>query len=141
MQRNGTRVSSRIGRGLYWSALAVLTALSVAVAPLFHRPLFDPTPDLFLGCLAWFRLHDAGRSGRIVAVWLLLQATLFAAYVTGALLPLTAPLVGWLHARSLGTVIVLLVEYGFLLWVGCLKSDPEPNRYGPPPRPGLLAVS
>ena len=90
------------------------------------------------------RLHDTGRSGW----WMLLPvAPLLAAFVVGIATVVSALLSAGGDGAPRSGLIVLLVFFGLLTLAAviivtvflCLRSDPGPNKYGPPPGPPMLS--
>jgi len=84
------------------------------------------------------RLHDTGRTGW----WMLLPvAPLLAAFVVGIATVVSAVLSAGGDGAPTSGLIVLLVFFGLLTLAAviivtvflCLRSDPGPNKYGPPP--------
>ena len=46
------------------------------------------------------------------------------------------------EAQALGGLLVLLgliVEFGFLIWLGSVRSEPRSNDFGPPPGQSQVA--
>ena len=103
-------LQGRINRATYWLAVVVTLVLLTLIAILF--PTVGPVSEgvLLIACVP--RLHDIGRSG-----WL----------VVG---PLLIDMAGW----RLGFQISLI---NLVIWLGIVRGDPAPNRFGAPPPPGL----
>ncbi len=123
----------RIGRKEFWIGFVTLFIVKFLVG-LLPRPL-----DLLAGlvlvwpgiCINAKRLHDLGRTG-----WLMLApflGTLFlgiaAMVVSGAGMGQDLPLIA---SASLG-LLVLILDLGYLLWLGVGKGDVGANRFGPSP--------
>ena len=101
-------------------------------------------------CVYVKRLHDMGKTGWLVLLPLALTfGLLIAAFVVGgasvfAMAGATgSPDAGMLAA--LGSVavfllLILVVNLGFLLWVGLSKGDPDTNQYGPPPQTAVAGA-
>ena len=88
------------------------------------------------------RLHDFGRSARLVLVPICLSfAALAIVFAGGADAALQSPVVrhgaqadaDWRYLTA--AVILLFADLGFLLWLGLTPGDPEGNRYGAAPLP------
>lgn len=129
----------RIPRSRFWAAWGIQLGAGIVLGWI---PLIGFIVSLVL---IWTniavntkRLHDMGRSGWWqIAPWvatILGVIGLIAFGVAGAFGDGTAR-----NDTAIGvTVLVLvgvyvLVNLGFLLWVGVTPSDPDENRFGPPP--------
>jgi len=73
------------------------------------------------------RLHDIGKSGWWAAAFFLLE--IIVAVVAFSTLSLDA-------AKTVLGLFVLVVV-GFLIWLGSVPGQPEPNSFGEPPAPGI----
>lgn len=124
----------RIGRGHYWLGLALLI---VAYAVLSFVPggsligLLLVYPAI---CLYAKRLHDFGKSAK----WILLPVIVnvvaipanfyFADPGAAAMTELTTEAMLY----SVLALLSLVVQVGFLIWIGVPKGAPGTNRFGPP---------
>lgn len=91
------------------------------------------------------RLHDMGQSGWLVAIpWVVTIVALFvgvgtigfSAFANSAALEREDPAAIWaLIAPAFGMVgLILLVNLGFLLWIGLTPGTNGDNRYGSDPK-------
>lgn len=147
----------RIGQKDYWIGVLILVVLWV-LSHLAH--VFAPLVWLLLlwpwVCVIAKRLHDFNRSGWMI----LIPVVVGCVAVIGAIVAGGAGLIGAIFAAStdggndavnwmsvLGAVGVALgflgvaavVKIVFLIWVGAVRGDAGPNRYGA--APGLVAPS
>jgi uncharacterized membrane protein YhaH (DUF805 family) len=95
-----------------------------------------------LTAVGWRRLHDSGVAGW----WLLVPVVAFVGTILLALTAILGPSELWTALRDTGnvrvsisgglgalTLLIAIVPNIFLLLRLCRRSDPNPNRYGPPP--------
>ena len=152
-----TSFDGRINRKPFWIASLIMMAAAIVLSLVIVTPITLMSPGLgvfisFLISLALLypvvalgvkRLHDRGKSGQLMAVFLapslilqfgdLLGITGSEQVVGGEAIYLPNPL-GWLLiAASLGVAIWALVE------LGILKGTTGPNTYGPDPLAGTAA--
>lgn len=132
----------RIGRGPYWIGVVALIGIGAGldiVAPDTKLGGAMLAPWLFLYAS---RLHDFGRGG-LLAVLVFVATVVIA--VGGAFLnaeALAYVMQGAGEPPSQGGYIglvallgaIILANLGFTIWVGVVKGDPGPNRYGPQPK-------
>lgn len=132
----------RIGRGRWWLGLALVAVTAVALhfvgafldTLLFGNPATAGVGYWVAGILGGLlfafiplvaisvkRLHDRGRSGW----WLLL----FLAIPLAAIASSIAPALIWIILACVTFVIIA----GFLIDLGVLAGDPAANEYGPAP--------
>lgn len=115
----------RINRVTYWAAFGVAVSVIIGVRLLgFKTNAFE----LLLGIICIPRMHDMGWSGR----WIFLPLAVLTA---GAI---------WAGASVTRPEQVLIVAYtatamffALMIWLGCLKGQPDWNKYGNPPPAGL----
>jgi uncharacterized membrane protein YhaH (DUF805 family) len=114
--------SGRLGRGPFLIAAAVLLGLFGAYEALVPRALHGPTawavhlPLLFsAACLLSKRLHDRGRAGWWAAPVLLAFA------------------IAWPSPNVMFGAPAVIVLAWAAVELGALRSQPQPNRFGPPP--------
>ena len=115
----------RSNRATYWTAIAVIVALMVAVTLWAGKP--PHIAEIVLIFVGVPRLHDIGKSG-----WLVLW-------------PLGLELVGGIGAliflpretalQVLG--VVMLIIAGLMIWLGCIPGQDSENRFGAPPASGI----
>lgn len=139
----------RLRRSHFWIAWLILLGLGVVTGwfPIIGGiiALLLIWPNLAIGVK---RLHDMGLTGwLIVTPWALniigtiamiasigIQAITNSAALEAedpaAILALLAPVFGWLG-------LLLLANFGFLLWIGLAGGTRGPNRYGEDPKGGV----
>ena len=152
-----TSFDGRINRKPFWIASLIMMAAAMVLSLVIVTPLTLMSPGLgvFVALLIWLallypvvalgvkRLHDRGKSGQLMAVFLapsillqlgdLLGITGSEQMVGGEMIYLPNML-GWLLvAASLGVAIWALVE------LGILRGTTGPNAYGPDPLAGTAA--
>ncbi|WP_447910906.1 DUF805 domain-containing protein [Brevundimonas bullata] len=115
----------RINRTTYWAAFAAAVGVITGVRLLgFDSRMFE----LLLGIICIPRMHDMGWSGR----WILLPlAVLFGGSI-------------WAGASAsspeqvlIGAYTVTAMVFALMIWLGCLKGQPDWNEYGNPPPDGI----
>jgi uncharacterized membrane protein YhaH (DUF805 family) len=149
-----TSFEGRINRKPFWIASLILMAVAIVLSLVIVTPLTLMSPGLggFVALLIWLallypvvalgvkRLHDRGKSGQLMAVFLapgiilqlgdLLGITGRQQVIGGETVYLPNTL-GWLLiVASIGVTIWALVE------LGILKGTQGPNAYGPDPLAG-----
>jgi len=117
-------LKGRTNRATYWAAAAIVVVLYTLLNLVL--PGRSSVSELVLIFLCVPRLHDIGRTG-----WLVLAPLAFeiAAAVTLVVLP------GDQGVMVLG--LAALVILGAIIWLGAIPGDPEANRFGEPPAPGV----
>ena len=148
----------RIGQKDFWIAALILFLAGILS---FALHLLAPVAWLVLAycwiCILAKRLHDAGRSGWLVAVPFVVScAAVIISLVIGGVAVIWALATGggagldpssWAVLwGSLGTAAALwgiagLVKLVFLLWVGLSAGAPGDNRYGPSPTPWMRSAA
>jgi uncharacterized membrane protein YhaH (DUF805 family) len=134
----------RIGRKEFWIGILILLGANVVAG---FIPFVGLLISLFLlycsVCLYSSRLHDFGKSGwlqlvpwianfvGIVLTFVLGGAAIFAAAASGE--QPDPAFFASLGGVALVWIVVALISFVFMLWVGLSKGDPSANRYGPPP--------
>lgn len=135
----------RIGPRDFWIGFLILFVSGIVLGLIPFLGLIASIALIYPQvCIFSKRLHDFGKSGWLYLAPLILTVLLgvVMAVVGGASLAMLsgeddgAAIAG--AALAIGGLIVLL-NFGFLLWVGLSRGDPGENRYGPPP--GMLAAS
>jgi uncharacterized membrane protein YhaH (DUF805 family) len=152
-----TSFEGRINRKPFWIASLIMLAVAIVLSLVIVTPLTLMSPGLggFVALLIWLallypvvalgvkRLHDRGKSGQLMAVFLapgiilqlgdLLGITGRVQVIGGETVYLPNML-GWLLiVVSIGVAIWALVE------LGILKGTQGPNAYGPDPLAGTTA--
>lgn len=114
----------RYNRAVYWLTLA-LFALLYGVARLV-APGNVKVQEVLLIFACVPRLHDIGRSG-----WwaVLVLAAEFTAIIAASFLSPG-------HIYTVGGVF-MLVAAGLMIWLGAVPGQPDANKWGDPPAPGL----
>jgi uncharacterized membrane protein YhaH (DUF805 family) len=152
-----TSFEGRINRKPYWIASLILVAAVIVLSLVIVTPITLMSPGLgfFISFLIWLallypvvalgvkRLHDRGKSGQLMAVFLApsiivqlgdLLGITGSEQVVGGETVYLPNMLGWLLiAVSLGVAIWALVE------LGILKGTTGPNAYGPDPLAGTAA--
>jgi len=121
----GPMFKGRFNRATYWALMGlalVLTALLIAVTGADLR-----VPEYVWALLCIPRLHDIGKSGWFFLIAIAVE--IFGTVVSLSMLSGDAVVVG------LGITALLVVAPMVLL--GLIPGDPQANRYGPPPLPGV----
>lgn len=119
----------RMNRATYWTSLALIISL-IAV---FGRPSATGGALGVMFGMSVFRLHDLGRSGKwalapfVLAVTAMFLSILLAARQGSAA---ATPI-------ALFVVAIMALILGLLAWLGSLPGQPDDNRFGPAPKPGV----
>lgn len=119
----------RIGRPLYWLLIGLLVVLSLGLGLVTKSDASSGLAVVWAMLYAW-RLHDIGRSGwwsvGAIAAMLLIMAAglLIGLKLYGADGP------RFETAASVGTILAGVLQLGFTIWLGCVRGDPGPNRFG-----------
>lgn len=122
----------RMNRATYWSCLVLM----VVLIALFRLPSAIGSGLGMMFGMSVFRLHDIGRSGK----WALPPLILV---VTAIFLPLLLVATLGAAAATPMALIVLtsaLVVLGSIAWLGSRPGEPNDNRFGPPPKPGVTLI-
>lgn len=138
---------TRIGRKPYWAAMGVFIVIAI-VPELFGSPVSDVVGGLVSLamiypqiCILAKRLHDLGLSGwwqlapagALIALILIWVATMAAGAVPGT------------DAGDITLGLFVLVGvvgyFGFYIWLGAARGQPQPNRWGPPPGRGAATTA
>lgn len=136
----------RIGQKDFWIAWLILFVAGIVVGII---PIIGGLIGLLLiypqVCIYSKRLHDMGRSGwlflapfgitivLLIVMFVTVGASIFTAGASGSDAAAGAAGLAGAGAALLFGLLILVVNLGFLLWVGLSKGDPKPNQYGPPP--------
>ena len=115
----------RINRATYWLCLVVITAIFAAIIAFTDKRV--PYGEIVLIVLCVPRLHDVGRSGWWVGGVLIAEIVI----VVTALASLPED-----QALMVVGLFSLFILVGLVV-LGALPGQPGPNRFGPPPAPGL----
>jgi uncharacterized membrane protein YhaH (DUF805 family) len=115
----------RINRATYWLGLVCIFAVNILISRITKRPPAIGEFLLLLICAP--RLRDTGRSlAWIGYIFLGEIAVAIAALVT---LPLKTAMV---PINLYGLFVTVM-----LIWLGCIRGEAGPNRFGEPPPPGI----
>jgi uncharacterized membrane protein YhaH (DUF805 family) len=152
-----TSFEGRINRKPFWIASLIMMAAVIVLSLVIVTPitLMSPGLGIFISFLIWLallypvvalgvkRLHDRGKSGQLMAVFLApsiigqlgdLLGITGSEQVVGGETVYLPNMLGWLLIMvSLGVAIWALVE------LGILKGTTGPNAYGPDPLAGTAA--
>lgn len=138
LQANG-----RIGQKDYWIGVAILFAAGLVLGwiPLIGT-LISLASVYFGVCVSSKRLHDMGKSGWLAAIpygVTALALVLSAATVIGGIASAGygndfGAMAGMGGAMGVWGLAVL-VNLGFLIWLGVTAGQAGDNAYGPPPQP------
>jgi uncharacterized membrane protein YhaH (DUF805 family) len=133
----------RIGRKDYWIGFIILfvAGLVLGMIPMIGV-LFSLAAIYFGVCVASKRLHDMGKSGWLAAIpygvmfvaTVVSSMSLFGGVMSAGYGNEYGMAAGFGSAMALSG-LAMLINLGFLLWLGLTAGDPGDNAYGPPPRP------
>ena len=152
-----TSFEGRINRKPFWIASLIMMAVAIVLSLVIVAPttMMSPGLGVFLSLIIWLallypvvalgvkRLHDRGKSGQLMAVFLApsiiiqlgdLLGITGSEQVVGGETVYLPNMLGWLLIMvSLGVAIWALIE------LGILKGTTGPNAYGPDPLAGTAA--
>ncbi len=117
-------LNTRTNRATYWASAVLVAALYALLNVLL--PTRSSVSEVVLVILCVPRLHDIGRTGWLVLAPLALE---IAAAVGLFILP-----------QDDGYVVfgvAVLIILGAMVWLGVIPGEPEANRFGDPPPPGV----
>jgi len=117
--------SGRTNRATYWVGIVTVLVLMIAIGMATGKP--PHIGEVVLIALGVPRLHDIGKSGWLV-LWPLGVEVVG---IAGALILL--PLESVMAAGGL----IVLIIFGLMIWLGCVRGEEGENRFGPPPPPGI----
>ena len=135
--------NGRIGQKDYWIGFGILFAANMLLSWLPLIGFLISLAATYAGiCLASKRLHDMGKSGWLAAIpygvfiaAIVLSAVSFigmmgaATYDNGMGMMAGAGFMGLLWTAA------VVLNIGFVIWLGVTAGQPEDNLYGPPPQP------
>lgn len=144
--RNYVNFSGRARRREYWY-FELYSLLLLLIAALLDRLLFGSPYKLFYGLAGLFlflpnlavmarRLHDVGRSARILIWYYVLGLVWTVALVVSGLATVTdaaAASAGFLVVLIGGSLVFVIWAIFFLVWF-CTAGTPGENPYGPDPK-------
>ena len=137
-------MSGRINRREYWIAIAVVLALAIGLAFTPISPAAANTGITLAWLFVWGRrLHDISLSAWWAAApMLVMVAIVVAGFVLGGKEMTDA--FGAVQAGKQGAasdkgvyevgvmlLLMVIIQFGFTLWLGIRRGDPQPNRWGP----------
>lgn len=111
----------RINRETYWCGCLIYGSLSAIAWP--HLPL-----EAGMIALGIPRLHDIGKSGLLVGYWIALEVVVL----------ITVGLVyGSVDAVLIAAGLIAWVTVCLGIWLGLIKADGNPNKWGQPRPSGV----
>lgn len=117
--------SGRINRASYWTSLGLCAALYILLNLISKKQVAVSEVILVILCVP--RLHDVGKSGWWAGGVVLAEIVLVViSFVT---LPI--------DTATIPVGIFAIVVLGLLIWLGAIPGQPETNKYGEPPAPGV----
>jgi uncharacterized membrane protein YhaH (DUF805 family) len=135
----------RIGRQPYWIGWLVLIGINTL---LFWVPFLSLVTLYCWICICSKRFHDMGKSGWLAAIPVVVGfvipiiavigiggAAIISALSNASEETIVAAVLSAVAGAFLFVTIGFFVGVGFLIWQGVALSDPNENRYGPPPAP------
>lgn len=139
----------RSTRQEYWTMVAVLVGINLAIWFLLHRvPGVGGVIAVFWIRTYTRRLHDIGQSGWMQCVLYFAQVVAILAGLIWAWPDLMAAVRMGYRAEQLvesawpiglGIIASSLMQVGYTIWLGCKAGEAEENRFGPSPRPQEVA--
>ena len=134
--------TGRIGQRDYWIGFGILFLASLLLSWIPLIGLIVSLAAAYSGvCLSSKRLHDMGRSGWLAAIP-------YGAFI-GATLLSAVSLIGMMGAASYDSgsgmaagigsfgliwTLAILINIGFVIWLGVTVGQPQDNQYGPLPQ-------
>ena len=119
----------RINRATYTLGLGTVIVLYALMVAFLAKP--PGVGEVLAAFLTIPRLHDIGKSGWWFGAGI---AGELAAVGTGVVI---ATRTGNDQAILVAGGLYVIFALGLMIWLGCIKGDPQANRYGEPPAPGL----
>jgi len=135
--------NGRIGQKDYWIGFGIVFVASMVLGWLPVIGFLFSLAAIYAGvCVSSKRLHDMGRSGWLAAIP-------YSAYAAATVLSVVF-FVGAMGAAhydngmgvmaGMGTMgllwtLALVLNVGFVIWLGVTPGQPNDNPYGPPPQP------
>lgn len=134
--------NGRIGQQDYWIGFAILFLANLVLSWIPLIGLVVSLAAAYGGvCLSSKRLHDMGRSGWLAAIpyGVLVGATLLSAVSLMGMVGAASYDNGFGMAARLGSfgllwTLAILVNIGFVIWLGITAGQQQDNQYGPPPQ-------
>lgn len=125
--------NGRSSRKPYWIGIVVveITLFGLSIMLAFVDPAMTIVGGLITAypriCVLTKRLHDLGRSGWFQVIPNMATGMLS---IGGRYLTVTPDGV-WVAAAL--NLIGLIISFGFLIWLGCVKGQDRANDFGPAP--------
>ena len=118
-------LKGRMNRALYLLTLSLVILLYLTLNFVSSKHGSISEGVLIFLCIP--RLHDIGKSGWFVLIGIFIE-------VIGLVVGFSFfSLEGAKAVEGLAVIIII----GLLIWLGTIPGDPNPNRWGEPPAPGV----
>lgn len=118
-------MKGRMNRATYWLTIGLIAILYLAFNLMGGKHVAVSEGVLIVICVP--RLHDIGKSGWWAGAFFLLEIAVAVAAFSALSLDAAKAVLG----------LFVLVLVGFLVWLGSIPGQPEPNHFGEPPAPGI----
>lgn len=135
--------NGRIGQKDYWIGILILFAAGLVLGWLPLVGTLISIATIYFGvCVSSKRLHDMGRSGWLAAIpygvtalAVVLSAMTFVGGIMSSGYGNDYGALAGMGAAASVWGLAILINLGFLIWLGITAGQPGDNVYGPPPRP------
>jgi uncharacterized membrane protein YhaH (DUF805 family) len=119
----------RINRPTYFLGLAILIAAYAALNAVMTRP--TGVSEILIILLMVPRLHDIGKSGWWAGAMILGEIVVVALAAWAAITLKNDDII------LIASGLFVLVMLGLLVLLGCIRGQPQSNKWGAAPPPGL----
>lgn len=135
--------NGRIGQKDYWIGIGILFAAGLVLSWIPLIGTLVSLASIYFGiCVSSKRLHDMGKSGWLAAI----PYGVTALAVVLSAMTFVGGIVSTGYGNDYGALagmgaaggvwgLAVLINLGFLVWLGITRGEPGDNVYGPPPRP------